>query len=427
MEVYNSEGPAVIVDPYSSGAFYAPAFAKQGVPVIAVQTALTPPDVYATSYRPEDFQQILVAEGDLTQLVAKLKVLKPRCILTGCESGVELTDAIAPLVVKNVANDVSKSSARRHKGDMAKAIIQAGLAAIPQLCTRDKEKVRAWLEHEGLNGHDLVIKPPKSASTDGVTRIRQGEGWEEIFDGMLNTTNRLGLINDELVIQEYISGVEYVVDTVSYEGMHSVSDICRYTKIDNGNYMAIYDCMEWLPPTVPVYAELVNYTKSVLDAVGMRFGCAHVELMLTSSGPRLIEVGARPHGGGHPRFCRVATGDSQVDRMVSYFMGDRYIPPSFKLMQSVLVVFLICKQAGYVRNAEVLNQVSDLESYYDATIHIYNDDWLEPTKDLFASLDLGFVVLAHEDRQQVMQDYQQIRAIERQLNLVSSTISTMEV
>jgi hypothetical protein len=88
---------------------------------------------------------------------------------------------------------------------------------------------------------------------------------------------------------------------------------------------------------------------------------------------------------------------------------------------------LICKQAGYVRNAEVLNQVSDLESYYDATIHIYNDDWLEPTKDLFASLDLGFVVLAHEDRQQVMQDYQQIRAIERQLNLVSSTISTMEV
>ncbi|NEN95548.1 MAG: hypothetical protein F6K50_08420 [Moorea sp. SIO3I7] len=50
-------------------------------------------------------------------------------------------------------------------------------------------------------------------------------------------------------------------------------------------------------------------------------------------------------------------------------------------------------------------------------IKISNNDWLEPTKDLFASLDLGFFVLAHEDESQIMADYRLIRSLEQQLKL----------
>jgi hypothetical protein len=42
----------------------------------------------------------------------------------------------------------------------------------------------------------------------------------------------------------------------------------------NGPYMAVYDSMEWLPPHESGIAELVDYTKAVLDAVGMRNGAA---------------------------------------------------------------------------------------------------------------------------------------------------------
>ena len=101
-----------------------------------------------------------------------------------------------------------------------------------------------------------MIKPPKSASTDGVTRVARGEGWRAVFGSLIGQSNRLGLVNDRLVVQEYCRGTEYVVDTASFAGRHSVSDICRYHKIDNGDYMAVYESMAWMPPTIAAYDQL---------------------------------------------------------------------------------------------------------------------------------------------------------------------------
>lgn len=427
MTVSNPRGPVVIVDPYSSGAFYAPAFKEAGVSVVAVVSSPTPPAVYASSYHPADFAQIIVADSvDLSGAVAQLRDLRPRCVLPGCESGVELADALAPQVVVDVANRPEKAHARRHKGEMAGAVAAANLPIIAQICTNDIEEVESWMQRENLLGRDLVIKPPKSASTDGVTKVPNGTDWRDVFSEMLGTHNRLGILNDKLVVQEYANGTEFVVDTISYDGKHSVTDICRYNKLDNGPYMAIYDSMEWMPPTIAAYKELVEYAFGVLDAVGMRYGPAHIELMLTERGPRLIEIGARPHGGGQPRFCRVATGDSQIDRTVRCFTDQGPMQESFKLDVNLLVVFLICRIAGVVGNSEVLNQVKNLRSHHFSLVNIRNGDALQPTKDLFASLDLGFVVLAHDEHAQVMADYNRVRELEQQLQFSQGSTQNSE-
>jgi biotin carboxylase len=420
MDAHDPSGPVVIVDPYSSGALYAPAFREAGVPVVAVVTAPTPPQVYAASYRPEDFGEIIVASDDMPAAIARLRALRPRCVLAGCESGVELTDLLAPQVVPGVANVPETASARRDKGAMAAAVKRAGLPIIEQICTGDAEEVEAWIERAGLRGRDLVIKPPKSASTDGVTRVPRGLGWREVFASMVGQRNRLGLVNDRLVVQEYCRGTEFVVDTASFAGRHSVSDICRYHKIDNGDFMAVYESMAWMPPTMPAYDEIVPYAFGVLDAVGMRYGAAHVELMLTDRGPRLIEIGARPHGGGHPRFCRLATGDSQLDRVVRQFAGGEPPSASYMLRQHVLVQFLIARRAGYVHNAAVLGQISDLESHHFSRISIRDGAWLDATKDLFGSLDLGFVVLCHRDPERVEADARRVRELEQQVVLAAA-------
>jgi len=404
-------GPAVIVDPYSSGALFAPAFREAGVPVVAVVSAPEPPAVYASSYRPRDFDETITFDGDVDRVVARLCELAPRCVLAGCESGVELADALAPRVVSDRANVASLASARRHKGDMAAAVRAAGLPIIRQICTADPAAVDAWIDREGLAGRDLVVKPPKSASTDGVTLLRGGRGFRACFDAQLGRPNRLGIVNERLLVQEFAAGVELVVDTFSYEGVHTVTDVCRYHKVENGPHMAVYDTMEWLPPDHGE-DDVVAYAKGVLDAVGIRFGAAHVEVMRTAAGPRLVEVAARPHGGGQPRFCRVATGDSQVDRTVRYFTGAGAIPAGYRLEKHVLVVFLIARAEGVIQNAEIFDAVPRLASHHVSTIAVRNGERVHLTKDLFGSLDLGFVVLAHEDRAQVAADCAAVRAIE---------------
>lgn len=408
------DGPVVVVDPYSSGALLAPAFAQAGVPVVAVVTGPHPPQVYASSYRPQDFGEIITFTGDLRPVVHRLRQLRPRCVLPGCESGVELADAIAPLVTPEVANDPVLAAARRHKGEMAAAVEKAGLPIIAQICTDDPTQVQAWIRRSGLAGRDLVVKPPKSASTDGVTRV-SADSWRAVFDAQLGQANRLGLVNDRLLVQEYATGVEYVVDTFSHDGVHTVTDVCRYRKVDNGPFMAVYDSMQWLAPDDPVVEPLVAYASGVLDAVGLRFGAAHVEIMDTAQGPRLIEVGARAHGGGQPRFCRVATGDSQVERTVRHFARLGPIPARYQLHTHVLVVFLISTRAGVVCNAGVFDAVPTLASHHFSAIQVRDGDRVEVTRDLFGSLDLGFVVLAHRDAGQVWADYTAVRRIEHDL------------
>ncbi|MFJ9852517.1 ATP-grasp domain-containing protein [Streptomyces sp. NPDC101150] len=412
MPPYPSGSPAVIVDPFSSGGLYAPAFRAAGVPTVAVVSYPEIPQAYAGSFQPADFDEILTLTGDEAPLAERLRALRPRCVLPGAEIGVELADRLAAQVVPDVANTPGLAAARRHKYAMARAVSAAGLPVIRQLCTDDPDEVAAWLDTERLTGHDLVVKPPKSASTDGVTRIAGGHHWRREFQAQLGQLNQWGIRNDQMLVQEYATGTEYVVDVFSHAGNHTVTDVCRYRKVDSGGQMAVYESMDWVPEDRPEVPELVRYTRGVLDAVGFRWGAAHVEVMMTADGPRLIEVNARPHGGGHPRFCRAATGDSQVDRAVAYFTGRRALPSGYELRRRVRVVFLISRASGVVRNAEVLDAIREVKSHHVSAVPVRNGDRIAPTKDLLGTLSLGFVVLAHEDPEQLDADHAEVRRIE---------------
>jgi len=408
-------GPAVIVDPYSSGGMYAPTFAEAGVPAVAVLSRPTIMDVYRPSYHPEHFTEVIAFDGNLEPVAGRLAELAPRCILPGTEIGVELADRLAALVTPDLANVPALTAARRDKWEMAAAASAAGIPVLAQICTHDPGEVAAWIEREQLAGRDLVVKPPKSASTDGVTRVPRGAGWREAFEAQLGRPNKWDIVNDRMLVQEYATGTEYVVDAFSHGGVHTITDVCRYRKMANGPYMAVYDSMEWLPPDEPGIAELVGYTKAVLDAVGLRNGAAHVEVMRTAAGPRLIEINARPHGGGQPRFCLVATGDSQVHRAVRHFASREPVPEHYELLLHTLVVFLVSRRAGILRNVETLDAVRQLPSHHYAAIGVNNGDRIEMTRDLLSTLSLGFVVLTNQDRHQMMIDYAAVRRIEQTL------------
>jgi biotin carboxylase len=405
----------VIVDPYSSGNLLAPALRAKGFSVVAVTSAESPPEVLAGSFCPEDFDERIVCRALSTDVLERLRALEPVAVLAGADIGVELGDALAAQITPWVANDPALISARRHKGDMTAAVAAADLATIKTVCSSDPEVVSGWLETEGLAGRDLVIKPAKSAGTDGVTRVPNGEGWRKVFDDLLGTYNRLGLRNDEIVVQDYISGVEYAVNTFSFDGRHAVTDIVRYVKVDNGRHMAVYESLEYLPYDLPEHTDLIDYTCMVLDAVGVRFGPAHTEVMLTDRGPVFVETGARLAGGGMPSAGLTATGDGPVERLVRYLTGDKDIRTDYDLQQTVIVAFLLMRSSGFIRNTAAYSAIKDLPSYQSMNIKVRDGDYVEASSDLFSSLGEGFVLLVHPDADQAHADLEEIRRIERQV------------
>ena len=62
-----------------------------------------------------------------------------------------------------------------------------------------------------------------------------------------------------------------------------------------------------------------------------------------------------------------------------------------------------------------LDAVRSLPSRHFSIRHFEDGDQIELTKDRFGTLDLGFVVLAHSDRDQVLADYAKVRELESRL------------
>jgi biotin carboxylase len=403
----------IIVDPYSSGATLAGAFRKLRLEPICVLSYPTPPPVYTRGFRPDDFAVTLSEEIGLDQVVRELSPVKPVAVIAGSESGVILADALGAALAPRSANDPARASARRHKGDMVKALEARGVATIATTCVTRPEEAVEWVRRSQLDGRDLVVKPAKSALTDGVCLVPGGDGVAAAVSSLLGTTNAFGLTNSEVVVQERVLGTEYVVDTFSFDGRVSVTNACRYSKVAVGSAFAVYESIEFLPFDDPEITELIDYVTKALDALGVRFGLAHTEVMMTSAGPRLIETGSRPPGAGLPALTEVATGDSGIRRLARYLAGDHTIPMDYRLDWHVTGVYFIARQPGVAANTAAYEKIRDLPSCRHLQVNVRDGDHVPATTDLLSTLRLGWAVLAHSDARIVRRDHQAIREIER--------------
>ncbi|GMH73827.1 hypothetical protein TrRE_jg10511 [Triparma retinervis] len=152
--------------------------------------------------------------------------------MVGCESGVELTDELTNLWVKKFAgpncpittNGVSMSRARRDKYHMGEAVRAAGLRAVQQELFGEgkigevKRFVEGCKDEEG--NFRVVLKPVASAGSEGVYFASNEEEVEGYYNEIINSTNVFGHLNTSVLVQEFLAGKEYVVDSVSVEGIH---------------------------------------------------------------------------------------------------------------------------------------------------------------------------------------------------------------
>ncbi|NBE50752.1 ATP-grasp domain-containing protein [Streptomyces boluensis] len=421
-----------VVDPYGPGALIAPAFRDLGWSCVAVTTASEPPAVLAHTWRPQDFDTVLhhegtdgtdgtessdSADGDGSALCRALRAAGVSGVVTGMETGGPLADLLCSRLFPGRANTLGLAEARRDKALTHQALAEAGLPHLRQVRTDDFGRVEQWLAATGLGRAEAVIlKPARSAGTDSVRRLRPGPGLRAAFASMAGRRNALGYVEREVLVQEYAVGTEFSVDTFSVDGVHDVCGVTRYAKRSVGSVVGIYDSVEFLGLDDPVCAGLVGYARDVLDALGVRFGPMHAEIMLRPDGPVLIELNARAAGGQMPFLSRLATGRSQLDRLTAYFGGTYDHAPGYGLRRHVMSVFVTAHRSGVLRNPDLLADLGQLPTAARSTVEVPADGRVAETSDVFSVL--GRVVLAGADRDQVQRDRARVKEIERGLQIV---------
>lgn len=264
------------------------------------------PAAFASSLDLSLYADNIVHHGDFEDTLRRVSAYEPVAVMAGHEFGVEFADRLSE-ALGLPTNGTALSKARRDKFTMIETIKAAGLRGARQLLATSAGELEAWHQEHGGR---VVVKPLSSAGNDGIRFCDTPQDSAAAFRELTGADNLFSQRNEGVVAQEYLYGGEYMVNTVSRDGRHHVTDIIATTRISVNGVHDISNSVYLLPRRGDVQDRLVPYALSVLDALGVRHGPAHTELKLTPEGPVLIETGARICGGDLPYYVRHATGES---------------------------------------------------------------------------------------------------------------------
>ncbi len=403
----NENRTIAIVDPFSSGRFLAPLLKKKfGTKCVAILSSQNLPAFYLNGFQRSDFADTMTATS-LDATAAFLKRHRVDSVIAGSEPGVIWADRLG--VSLGLSGNVpALTEARRDKYLMGEAVRAAGLRAAAQTAARSSSEALIWIQNHAT--FPVVLKPKDSAGTDGVALTNGAADVEAYFDKYLGSQHMLALPVEEILVQEFLEGNEYVVDTVSQDGKHQVVAVWRYAKKKANGSDFVYDTMGLLTSLTGIEMNLVSYTLQCLDALGIQQGPAHCEVMLTVNGPVLIEIGARIHGGNGTLISGVCVGYNQIDRTAMLHADAEQFKATFKphyeSEKAALEIFLISPVSGFFAGLRNEDTIRQLPSFHSMTFNVKGLEKLARTVDLFTSP--GRVILIGTP-EQIATDYTLVR------------------
>ncbi|MEE3490700.1 MAG: ATP-grasp domain-containing protein [Methanobrevibacter sp.] len=357
----------------------------------------------------------LIYEKDTyEETLEMVREYNPLLIVAGTEDGVILATRLAN-DLDLLCNPIENIDALTLKDEMQNKLAENGIRSIKGKVVRSVEEAIEYYDEEGFHG--VVVKPVYSAASVGVRLCSNRQEMIEAVKEVFNLTGVYGNDLNELVIQERINGQEYVVNTVSCDGVHRVTMIWKYNKIKTAEGGNVYDYDETINELGIGEAELVEYAYDVADALGVKYGPVHGEYMIDEKGPVLIEVNCRPHGGNlDAKFLDRISGQHETDSALDSYLN----PEKFNLERlkgyrlfahGVVKTFIVPK--NLIARSSPMNSIGvNLKSFFKTDLNsIQSPQTFSKTQDLETAG--GTVYLAHEDPNQLQQDVDFLRDIEK--------------
>ncbi|MCQ2957188.1 MAG: ATP-grasp domain-containing protein [Mycoplasmoidaceae bacterium] len=113
---------------------------------------------------------------------------------------------------------------------------QAGIRCIESMrYTNMQDALKFFKQHN----NKIVVKPAKGVSSIGVS-VCTSQAQLKKSIALASSKDNYWVTNKRPILQEYIDGEEYIVDTVSSNGIIKVSSIYHYHKKQIPGYAPVY-------------------------------------------------------------------------------------------------------------------------------------------------------------------------------------------
>lgn len=398
----------LLVDPVSTGRMYAPLLVAAGA---RVSELLTPRS--AQLGRPDAHPG--VTHRVVLEEPADVAAITERCRVWGVDQVVAASEPGVPLAarLRRALHDEDADPAADHalydKAATAAALERHGVPRLASAALSTAEEGDAFFAGFDFAAGSLVLKPTVSAGSVGVVHVGSAAAAGAALRRLLGGASSFGERVDLVLAQEFVSGDEYVVDTFSHGGRHTVANVCVYTKALSAAGHFVYRGIRWLAPDAPVVSALADHAREVLDAVGRTDGSTHLEIIVAGDRLRLIDLGARAHGAGHPEKTFLLTGDSQVHREVAHLAVGTRPAAGYVLRRRGRIVFFDREVRSVVVADDPAAAFDGLPAVESLTVLVRPGDVVPATVDLADGLALGMCFLVADTEAELDVAEQRVR------------------
>ncbi|MEW2119659.1 ATP-grasp domain-containing protein [Streptomyces sp. NPDC005474] len=313
---------AVVVDGYGAGNFYPAAFTALGARVVHLQTtAELMPTMLAPNLTAYEDNIVSPDEAAQAELVG---ALSPVAVVPGQEFAVAAADRVSEVLgVKS--NGTALTPARRDKYEMIETLRRAGVRCADQFKSDDASLIVKWAEDHG--SWPVVVKPLDSAGSDSVFVCRNADEVRGAAETILAGGTLFDVaVTTEALVQSYLKGTEYIVDTVSADGHQYVCGVWEYEKTLLPTGRNIYNRDILVAPDADPVPALIAYVTEVLAALDVRWGPTHAEVIVTDEGPVLVEIATRLNGNLNPAFHDLCLGHNQAQlSALAYLRPEEFV------------------------------------------------------------------------------------------------------
>lgn len=188
-------------------------------------------------------------------------------------------------------------------------------------CNVPSPKFIKLSEHEKL-AYDfkppIIIKPTDRSGSRGITKVEQIEKLDSAIKRAREES-----FDKEILIEEYIDGNEYSIETISFQGKHQLLNITQKFTTGSPHFIETMHLQPAINQEVDK-EEIKRITFKALDALDIKFGAAHTELKINKEGAiKVIEIGSRMGGdyiGSH--LVQLSTGYDFLKAIIDVSLGN---------------------------------------------------------------------------------------------------------
>lgn len=355
--------------------------------------------------------KIYKIDDNYNKTLALAKKIKPKFILIGNDYSLELSLRLSQ-DLKLISTSYKNFKTMRNKFKQQEALEKAKVRFIKTKYVSTILEANKY--YKTLKDKKVVVKPVSGADTVGVHICKnQKEFTNAISDVIVDKKSKA-------LIQEYIDGEEYVVNSVSYNGVHKITSVWGYKKRLIPGYGPIYERLDFLSPDTKLSQKLIKYDFKVLDAMHITHGAMHNEIKVDKKGPVLIEANCRVAGGSMPaKFLDKIYGHHETDIVIKSYLHPKSfykLPNQLPIIGHGIIKFLILPYNIKATKIKFPQVLSKLPSFFTCNAGINGsvpkgkEIYLNKTIDY--STSPGNIFMANKNLKQLNADYKKIVDLE---------------